>query len=63
MAKRYLTAAAAAEYLGLTRDALYTRTRKGEIPHIRMGRSLRWDMQDLDLWMRRQRIDAVSEAS
>jgi excisionase family DNA binding protein len=63
VAKRYLTAAAAAEYLGLSRDALYTRTRKGEIPHIRMGRSLRWDMQDLDLWMRRQRIDAVSEAS
>jgi excisionase family DNA binding protein len=63
VAKRYLAAAAAAEYLGLTRDALYTRTRKGEIPHIRMGRSLRWDMQDLDLWMRRQRVDAVSEAS
>jgi excisionase family DNA binding protein len=63
VAKRYLTAAAAAEYLGLTPDALYTRTRKGEIPHIRMGRSLRWDMQDLDLWMRRQRVDAVSEAS
>lgn len=58
MPKRYLVAAEAAEYLGLTRDALYTRTRQGEIPHIRMGRSLRWDMQDLDLWMRRQRVDA-----
>jgi len=56
--KRYLTAADAAEYLGLSKDALYTRTRQGEIPVIRMGRSLRWDMQDLDLWMRRQRIDA-----
>lgn len=58
MPKRYLVAADAAEYLGLSTEALYTRTRRGEIPHIRMGRRLRWDMQDLDLWMRRQRVDA-----
>jgi excisionase family DNA binding protein len=58
MPKRYLTAAGAAEYLDLTVEAVYKRARQGEIPHIRMGRSLRFDIQDLDLWMRRQRVDA-----
>lgn len=55
--KRYLRAKDAAEYLGLTKHALYARTRAGEIPVIRQGRRLRWDMQDLDLMMRRHRID------
>lgn len=56
--KRYLTAEDAAEYLSLTVAALYQRVRSGDMPHIRMGRSLRFDIQDLDLWMRRQRVDA-----
>ncbi len=55
--KRYLTADDAAEYLGLTRDALYSRTRAGQIPASKLGRKLRWDVQDLDLMMRRNRID------
>ena len=57
--KRYLTAEDAAEYLSLTVNALYQRVRSGDMPHIRMGRSLRFDIQDLDLWMRRQRVDAA----
>ncbi len=58
--KRYVSSAAAAEYLGLSLDALYKRVRRGEVPHIWMGRLLRFDLQDLDLWMRRQRIDATT---
>jgi excisionase family DNA binding protein len=59
-AKRYVTAAYAAEYLDLSVDALRKRTRAGEIPWIRFGeRGVRYDLQDLDLWMRRQRIDAT----
>lgn len=57
--KRYLTTPEAAEYLGLTRYGLLERARRGEIPHIPLGpRTFRWDMQDLDLWMRRQRVGA-----
>jgi len=61
--KRYLTVDEAAEYLGLSRAALYDRVRRGQIDHIRMGRSLRFDMQDLDLMMRRQRVEATRAAS
>lgn len=56
--KRYLPVDEAAEYLGMTKQAVYDRVRRTDIPHIRVGRSLRFDIQDLDLWMRRQRIEA-----
>jgi excisionase family DNA binding protein len=56
--RRYVTAADAAEYLGLSLDALYKRVRAGEVPASRLGRSLRFDLMELDLLMRRQRVEA-----
>lgn len=56
--KRYLNVEEAAEYLSLTKAALYQRARAEQIPHTRKGRWLRFDIQELDLWMRRDRVPA-----
>lgn len=58
MKKRYIDVEEAAEYLSLTVPAIYQRCRTGDMPHHRLGRLLRFDIQDLDLWMRRHRVPA-----
>lgn len=58
MTARYLDVAGTAEYLTLSEDAVRVMVKRQEIPHIKVGRRLRFDIQDLDLWMRRQRVEA-----
>ncbi len=58
MSARYLDVAGAMEYLTLSERAIRTMVARQEIPHIKVGTRLRFDVQDLDLWMRRQRIGA-----
>jgi excisionase family DNA binding protein len=45
----------AAEYLGLTRSALYSRVR--EMPHYRFERMLLFKRSDLDAWVEAHRVD------
>jgi excisionase family DNA binding protein len=45
----------AAEYLGLTRSALYSRVR--EMPHYRFERMLLFKRSDLDAWVEARRVD------
>ena len=45
----WLNADAATEYLGLpSRQALYQRVRRGQVPAYRFGRNLRFRQQELD---------------
>jgi excisionase family DNA binding protein len=45
---RLLTVRQAAEYLGTTPATLYTKIWRREIPFIKLGRSVRFDVRDLD---------------
>jgi excisionase family DNA binding protein len=45
---RLLTVRQAAEYLGTTPSTLYSKIWRREIPFIKWGRSVRFDMADLD---------------
>ena len=41
-----------AAYLGLSREAVYQRRRRGDFaPAIKVGASLRWRVQDLEAWL------------
>jgi len=51
MGKRYLTAQEAAEYCGLTRQAVYQRVHRRQIPFEKVGRLVRFDVRKLDGWM------------
>ena len=48
--KKLLTADVVAELLGLTTQALYEAVRKNLIPHIRIGRRLRFDPDAIASW-------------
>jgi predicted DNA-binding transcriptional regulator AlpA len=57
-ATRYLSLAAAAAYVSMSTKALRRRIDRGTGPRIaKVGGVIRIDIQDLDLWMRRQIVE------
>jgi excisionase family DNA binding protein len=50
-----LTAAEAAEALAISERTLWALTDRGEIPAIRIGRSVRYAVEDLRAWVDAQR--------
>jgi excisionase family DNA binding protein len=45
---RLLNVREAAQYLGTTAKTLYTKVWRREIPFVKLGRSLRFDIRELD---------------
>jgi excisionase family DNA binding protein len=55
---RYLTVKDAAAYVSLTEKGLRRRIDRGTGPRIaKVGGVIRIDIQELDLWMRRQMVE------
>ena len=48
----------AARFLGTTDKTLYTRIWRREIPFIKIGRSVRFDIRDLEVLIERSRVHA-----
>jgi len=43
--------ARAAELLGISERLLWTKTNTGEIPHVRIGRAVRYPVHELRRWL------------
>ena len=50
-ADRLLTAGEVAERLQLTTGFVYALVRRGEIPHLRFGRAVRFRAEAIDRWL------------
>src|SRR5436853_6973456 len=59
---RWLDVDTAAQYLCMSRHALYHRVSRRQIPFVRHGRIIRFDRQSLDRWMSKGVRDGVGEA-
>jgi len=57
-AQRLLTVVEAAEYLTVSRRYLANLTAAGDIPAVRMGRAVRYDIADLDAWIEQSKRTA-----
>ena len=57
--KRLLNTKEAAEYLAMTKAALYQLVHRKKVPVVRLGRALRFDIQALDAWIEERREPAV----
>lgn len=44
----------AAKALGVSERTLWTLTKRGEIPHLRLGRAVIYPVETLKLWLARQ---------
>jgi excisionase family DNA binding protein len=55
---RLLNIKEAARYLGTTDKTLYTKIWRREIPFVKIGRSVRFDLRDLEALIERSRVRA-----
>ncbi len=55
---RLLNVKEAALFLGTTDKTLYTKIWRREIPFIKIGRSVRFDIRDLEVLIERSRVQA-----
>lgn len=53
--KQYLNIAALAEHLRIKRSTLYAWAAQGTIPHLKLGRLLRFDPDEIEAWLQNQR--------
>jgi excisionase family DNA binding protein len=51
MEKRLLSIVEASEWLGLSQSYLYKLVESEEIPNIRFGRAIRFDIKELEEWL------------
>ena len=51
MEKRLLSVAETAELLGISQSILYKLAESESIPHIRLGRAIRFDIRPIDVWL------------
>jgi excisionase family DNA binding protein len=55
-----LTARDTARVLAISPRQLWSLTDRGEIPVIRIGRSVRYDRRDIEQWIERRKTDQSS---
>ncbi len=57
--KRLLDARGAAEYLSLAVDTVYRMARLRELPSVKVGRALRFDLVALERYVEQHSIEAI----
>jgi excisionase family DNA binding protein len=58
-AKRLLNVEEAAQYLGLQADTVYKKARLRELPSVKVGRALRFDVEALERFIREHSIETI----
>ena len=56
--QRLVNTRQAARYLGISPRSLWSLYNRGELPTVRLGRSVRFDVDDLDIWIRHTKTQA-----
>ena len=59
--KQYLNIAALAEHLLVKRSTLYSWAEQGMIPHLKLGRLLRFDPDEIEAWLQDHRVEGIPE--
>ena len=59
IARRLLNVREAAQYLGLEVDTVYKKSRLRELPSVKVGRALRFDVEALERFIREHTIETI----
>ncbi len=54
MLSRLLTVEEVSAYLNLHQQTVYLMVRQGDLPVLRLGRAIRFDKLELDLWIKKK---------
>lgn len=55
----WLTVPEVAKKTGFSERAIYHKVRRGEIPHDKKGRSLRFARSEIDAWMKNEQAETA----
>lgn len=59
ISKRLLNVREAAQYLGLEVDTVYKKSRLREVPCVKVGRALRFDVKALERYIEQHSIETI----
>ena len=59
--RRLLNVREAAQYLGLEVDTVYKKARLREVPCVKVGRALRFDVKALERFIERHTIETIDD--
>lgn len=59
--RRLLNVREAAQYLGLEVDTIYKKARLREVPCVKVGRALRFDVKALDRFIEQHTIETIDD--
>ena len=59
--KRLLNVEEAAQYLGLEVDTIYKKSRLRELPSVKVGRALRFDVKALERFIEQHTIETIDD--
>ncbi|HHU98210.1 MAG TPA: helix-turn-helix domain-containing protein [Petrimonas sp.] len=51
MNQRLMTASQTAKMLNISKHRLYDLAKRGIVPHVRLGRQVRFDTKQIDAWL------------
>jgi len=60
MEKRLFNVDELSRYLNVPLPTLYTWTHQRKIPHFKVGRSVRFDRVEIDMWLEARKISAAA---
>ncbi|MBU1809086.1 MAG: helix-turn-helix domain-containing protein [Candidatus Omnitrophica bacterium] len=55
--QRYLSPQELSQYLGIATQTIYEWTSQKKIPFIKLGRLVKFDVAEIDAWMKTQRVE------
>jgi excisionase family DNA binding protein len=58
--KRYVNPQELSEYLGLSKGTLYVWVCRRQIPYLKVGKLLRFDLKEIEGWLKDKRIAELS---
>jgi len=61
--KQYLNIAALADQLLVKRSTLYAWAEQGMIPHLKLGRLLRFDPDEIERWLQNHRREGIQASA
>jgi len=60
MEKRFVGIEEMAEYLGLKKGTLYAWIFRREIPYLKIGRLVKFDIMEIEKWLKEKRVKEIA---
>lgn len=54
--KRFIGIKELSEYLDIPVGTIYSWTHQRQIPHLKLGKSVKFDLQEIEAWLKKKRV-------